>query len=327
MVAYMLLKARVIRNFIPIFLLTSFFYTATQGANFGDPCDPTPIYSQSWKYEDFCNNVYLYCDATTRRCQYKGCSNSDYIHGWDLKVHTFPERCNTRAQYCPDDQSQCRPLLPDGAKCEPQRDDECSGSYAMCLNSTCLIKGAPLSGFCGSEVTNYVSYDSSGQQILQTIIRDNCTQGLYCDYTESHTCILAKAVGVSCTQDNECLSDNCVESNNTCGVAADSFHKVSAWVWVVLAISIFLFVVTTLLLLWFLHRYQSKQEHEKARRFFEQAQRFSKLAEDEKLNEKALKSSNSAYHTSGMIYLATPGSMQFNPRKSNGSPSPSASNN
>lgn len=172
--------------------------------------------------------------------------------------------------------------------------------------------------------SNYISYDSHGRQIQQTIIRDNCTQGLYCDHTGSNTCIPAKTVGSPCVQDNECLSENCVWSTKTCGVAADSFHKVSVWVWVVLAISIFLFVITTLLLLWFLHRYQSKQEHKKARRFFEQAQRFSKLADDEKLNETALKNSNSAHHMPGMIYLATPGSMQFHPRKTNLTPSPSS---
>lgn len=172
--------------------------------------------------------------------------------------------------------------------------------------------------------TDYVSYDSRGKQIFQTIIRDNCTTGSFCDYNQSHTCIPAKAIGEPCLQDNECLTDSCIDSSNICGLAADAFHNVSLLVWVALAISIFLFVLVTLLLLWYLHRYQSKQEHEKARQFFEDANMFSKLAEDEKFNVKSMSPSSSTSRASGMIYLATPGSfMQRNLHKSTTSPSPS----
>lgn len=166
--------------------------------------------------------------------------------------------------------------------------------------------------------TDYVSYDSHGKQILQTIVRDNCTAGSYCNYKQSHMCISAKAVGEPCIQDNECMTDNCIDLSNTCGLAADSFNKVPVLVWIILSISIFLFVSVTLLLLWFLHRYQSNREHEKACRFFEHANRFCKLAvDDEKLNTKEISPSTSTSRASGMIYLATPGSfMQTNPHTS-----------
>jgi hypothetical protein len=155
--------------------------------------------------------------------------------------------------------------------------------------------------------TNYTSYDSKGQQVFQTIIRDNCTIESYCDYQKTHLCVNSKALGSVCDQDNECLSDNCDEGTHKCEVAADSFHQVANWAWGVVASVIFIFVIITLLFLWLLHRYQSKREHERARKFFEQAKKFNIIAENEKLLEAVAAPGSSS--RASMIYLATPGSI------------------
>ncbi|KAI9320933.1 hypothetical protein BX666DRAFT_1826689, partial [Dichotomocladium elegans] len=115
----------------------------------------------------------------TNTCNYRGCTNSDYLANWDTAVHPFPPRC-TGNTFCPDDNSQCREKIAPGQHCEMQRDDECSGINAICLNATCYIKEAPLGGACGSDTTMYVSYDKDNYAFQQVIIRDNCTSGTYC---------------------------------------------------------------------------------------------------------------------------------------------------
>lgn len=118
------------------------FITSISALNFGELCDSSPIYSlvdnkkkelsmkkgsltdikyndrATWQYSDSCANVYLFCDASRNNtCNYKTCSNSDYIQGWDEKLHKFPDRCNNQ-MYCPDNGAQCTPLVPVGDHCE-----------------------------------------------------------------------------------------------------------------------------------------------------------------------------------------------------------------
>ncbi|KAI8638582.1 hypothetical protein BD408DRAFT_422789 [Parasitella parasitica] len=242
----------------------SIIISATSGLQFGELCDSTPIYSATWQFDDSCASVYLFCDSSRNNtCNYKGCSNSDYIQGWNEKEHKFPNRCSNQ-MYCPDNGAQCTSLVPVGGHCELQRDDECAGKESICLNSTCFIKGAPLGGNCGSDRTDYVSYDAKGLAVQQTIIRDNCTEGSWCD---NHLCAVSNPVGSSCWQDRECITGYCTD-DGTCINGPDVFHKIANWLWAVLGCSVLVFVTVILGFLWILHRYQSKKEHEKAAKFF-----------------------------------------------------------
>ncbi|KAI9258538.1 hypothetical protein BY458DRAFT_440762 [Sporodiniella umbellata] len=228
----------------------------------------------TWKYDDSCSSVYLFCDSgKNNTCNYIGCANTDYIQGWDERTHPFPVRCNNQ-KYCPDNGSQCTALAPVGKACEPQRDDECAGKDVICLNSTCYMKAAPLGGHCGSDRTDYMSYDAAGQGIRQTIVRDNCTEASYCDDAK-HVCIRSKALGSECWQDRECQSGTCSD-DGMCTNGPDVFHRIANWLWGVLAGTVFLFVLITLGVLWLLHRYQSRLEHQKSAKFFGDNDEFSK---------------------------------------------------
>ncbi|KAI8137670.1 hypothetical protein BJV82DRAFT_634200 [Fennellomyces sp. T-0311] len=233
-------------------------------------------YRTTWQYDDSCQNVYLFCDPKTNTCNYKGCTNSDYMKGWDTRVHPYPQRCGS-GTFCPDDNSQCKALVNPGGACELQRDDECAGQVPICLNATCYVKAAPLSGRCATDITEYVSYDARGYALRQRIVRDNCIQDTYCDESNGNVCIPSKANGAACDQDRECLSQTC-GSSGICMNGPDVFHTIAPWLWAVLAIAVCLFILLILGILWVLHRYQSKKERAKIAKFFGDNEEFAKYA-------------------------------------------------
>ncbi|KAI9031956.1 hypothetical protein CLU79DRAFT_730866 [Phycomyces nitens] len=260
----------------PFSFLILLFISSALALSLGDQCDPSVHYSASWQYEDSCDDVYLYCDASSNVCKFKGCSNTDYIKNWDTTLYNLPQRCGADT-YCPDDSSFCTPLIPIGGKCEPQRDDECSGNGTVCLNFMCLIKGAPIGGQCGSDRTNYVSYDAEGYSVQQTIIRDNCTIGSYCDDLSSPVCIVSHPNGAQCQQDRECISASC-NNDGVCVNGPEIFKKIAVWLWAIVGVAVFLFVILTLAALWVLHRYQARKEHAKILKFFGDNEEFARYA-------------------------------------------------
>ncbi|KAL7313329.1 hypothetical protein PS15m_007090 [Mucor circinelloides] len=289
-------------------VVLSITISATSGLQYGEMCDSSPIYSSSWQYDDSCANVYLFCDSSRNNtCNYKGCSNSDYIQGWDEVAYKFPSRCNNQ-MYCPDNGSQCTQLVQVGGHCELQRDDECAGKESICLNSTCFIKGAPLGGNCGSDRTDYVSYDAKGLAVQQTIIRDNCTEGTWCD---NHICISSNALGASCWQDRECITGYCTD-DGICINGPDVFHSIANWLWAVLGCSVLVFVFVILGFLWILHRYQSRKEHEKAAKFFGDNDEFFKkyqmMQQDDTTSTSQLveQQQQQQQNRASVVYLTTP---------------------
>ncbi|KAI8979085.1 hypothetical protein BDF20DRAFT_973868 [Mycotypha africana] len=283
----------------------------------GQQCDPKPKYKKSWQYEDACDNVYLYCDPSTSTCQYKGCAHTDYLRGWNISFRAFPERCNGTT-FCPDNQSRCTEKVPIGSHCEIQRDDECDTIHSICLNSTCFVKAAPLGGNCGIDITTYITNDATGVEMEQTIIRDNCTDGHYCDNHDSFTCIWSKQNGLPCHQDRECLSGTC-SNEGVCVDGPDIFHPIPAWSWGVFALAIVLFILIVLSGLWVLHRYQSKLVHQKRIKFFDDNEAFGKYASLASTNQLSMQ------QPQGFIYLTTPDyyTSQALSRKKGGAPPPS----
>ncbi|KAI7865180.1 hypothetical protein BDF14DRAFT_1875670 [Spinellus fusiger] len=276
----------------------------------GDACSASPLYTSSYEYGDSCDNVYLYCNPITNTCSNKGCTNADYLKGWDVLLRKMPDRC-TSTTYCPDNNSQCRPLLPVGASCELQRDDECTGNLGICLNSTCFIKGAPLNGNCGSERTTYISYNAGGFAIEQTIVRDNCTLGTYCG--DISACIPSKPIQESCSQDRECLSGTC-SNGGLCVNGPEIFHTIQPWLWGVLAAAVAVFVCVILGALWVLHRYQSNKEHEKIAKFFGDNEQFGRYAMAERDDDASSydgghysdRIRNPILASDSVVYLTTP---------------------
>lgn len=120
----------------------------------------------------------------------------------------------------------------------------------------------------------YSTLDREGNDVQQLIIRDNCTTGTYC---VNDACISAKPLGAECEQDRECLSEYC-SSDLTCVNGPDVFHTVPAWLWGVLGTAVVLFVLLILVILWFLHRYQSKKENAQRLKFFGDNEEFAKYA-------------------------------------------------
>ncbi|KAI7860108.1 hypothetical protein BDC45DRAFT_495702 [Circinella umbellata] len=289
-----------------LFTLSTFVSVFIQSSNalrFGEQCDASPIYSSTWVYDDSCENIYLFCDPASNTCNYRGCTNSDYLQGWDTRVHGFPPRC-TGDTYCPDDNSACKPKIAPGGICELQRDDECAGINPICLNSTCHVKAAPLSGTCGSDTTMYVSYDADNYAVQQIIIRDNCTSGTYCINDQ---CIESKPNGAECEQDRECISEYCNTGGN-CVNGPDVFHVIPTWLWGVLGAAVVIFVLIILVVLWFLHRYQSKKEHAKMAKFFGDNEEFAKYAmlENDDMPLVDQRSSPAMDSRTSVVYLTTP---------------------
>ncbi|KAG2184174.1 hypothetical protein INT44_009189 [Umbelopsis vinacea] len=203
-------------------------------------------------------------------CAFKTCVNTNYLKGWSNSTYRFPSRCMDQS-YCPDNGLECTPLVAQGGHCELDRDDECAGgAFAICLNYVCVIKGVPIGGFCGVESTQFNYTEQTGEEMTGTTQRDNCTVGAYCN---NGVCIEGLANGEQCTQDRECFSNSCFNNGaggvGYCDIPPDSFKEVPMSTWVAIGISILVFMILVLIALWLLHRYQSRKEHEKVKRFFD----------------------------------------------------------
>ncbi|CDH57899.1 hypothetical protein RO3G_11043 [Lichtheimia corymbifera JMRC:FSU:9682] len=302
---------------LEILVVLLLLFKDTIALSYGQQCDASAIYTATWQYDDSCQNVYLFCDPATNTCNYKGCANSDYMKEWNVAVHPYPPRCHG-GTYCPDSNSKCTPLVQPGGHCELQRDDECAGNNAICLNSTCYIKAAPLSGGCATDVTDYVSYDATGNGVQQRIVRDNCTQGTYCVHSK---CIPSKENGMACDQDRECISGTC-STDYVCINGPEVFRTIPTWLWAVVGVAVFLFVLATLVVLWILHRFQAKRERALRAKFFGDNEEFAKYAMLEQPDgddNDGSRSSDPSSLTRSMVYLTTP---EYNESAARATPRP-----
>ncbi|GAA5800149.1 hypothetical protein HPULCUR_005574 [Helicostylum pulchrum] len=157
--------------------------------------------------------------------------------------------------------------------------------------------------------TDYTSYDAKGFALQQTIIRDNCTEGTYCN-DETQICVGSKPLDKVCWQDRECLSGTCSD-DGYCMNGPDVFHTIANWLWAVLGCSIFVFVLFILGVLWILHRYQSRKEHEKSAKFFGDNDEFYKRYQMQQGNDSTsrLVSTGELLSDSSrasVVYLTTP---------------------
>lgn len=294
-------------SLVTVVALILCLYPAASFAAFGSECNFSDNQSYvNFIYQDPCGDVLLAC-WPNNTCAFRTCANSDYQGNWtNLTTYPTPRRClATSLTFCPDSGYDCLPLIPSGQQCQYARDDECQGvdgkgNYGMCLNKVCVAKTVPIGGLCDVEPTTYTFQYRNSDSQTQTIERDNCTANAYCDTTGPiKKCVQGLPLGSPCTQDRLCFSGSC--NNNGaggegyCDQPPDSFRQVATWVWVVIGVSIIVFMLLTLLGLWLLHRWQSAREHEKIRRFYETQEMFRQQ------NENALPDTRE-----GSIILGTP---------------------
>jgi hypothetical protein len=124
---------------------------------------------------------------------------------------------------------------------------------------------------CTVENTPYTAYGVSGE-FIDIVSRGNCVVGMYCDAV-SLQCLQEKALGATCDADKECQSWNCLASG-VCGVDTSIPKHVGTWVYVVVAIGIFVGIFGTLLGLFLLHRRQRDQEREKRMQYWREQNAF-----------------------------------------------------
>jgi hypothetical protein len=95
----------------------------------GHPCSVgnSRLQIGTYQFWDECN-ILTYC-SEKGICEAKGCRKDEYPFGFP-RNSSFPSKCPT-GQFCPDEGSQCQPLLPVGSPCQLNRD----GMHYRCLTT------------------------------------------------------------------------------------------------------------------------------------------------------------------------------------------------
>ncbi|KAJ7647414.1 hypothetical protein FB45DRAFT_893377 [Roridomyces roridus] len=255
-------------------------------ANKGDNCSTSDNRLQIGTYQFFsdCNSV-TYC-AANGTCVLKGCRKDEFPFGYQTGSH-LPDLCPS-GQFCPDEADVCQDLLPVNSPCQLNRDDECEAppnaaqladttnrglnvNGAVCLNNVCMWANRTSGESCTVENTAYIAYGGSGE-FIDIVSRGNCVAGLYCD-SVALQCMAEKNIGDSCSADKECSSWNCL-SSGVCGIDTTIPKHVGTWVYIVVAIGIFVAIFGTLLGLFMMHRRQRDQEREKRMQYWREQNAF-----------------------------------------------------
>lgn len=232
-----------------------------------------------------CNSVSFCSDAGV--CEAKRCRKDDFPFGYQQGSNDLPPKCE-RGKFCPDEGTDCQPVLPVGSPCQLNRDDECEAppnfkqladdsgrglnfNGSVCLNNVCMWANETLGNKCVVENTPYIAYGISGE-FIDIVSRGNCQLGLYCD-SSSLSCMKNKQLGDACAADKECDSWNCL-STGFCGVTAATPHHFGAYVYVLVALGIIGGMSGTLTGLYFAHRKQRELERSKRAQYWREQNAF-----------------------------------------------------
>ncbi|KAL0956045.1 hypothetical protein HGRIS_002217 [Hohenbuehelia grisea] len=257
-------------------------------ANKDDACSVQNSRLQVGTYQFWsdCNSV-TFCNATTNKCQLRGCRSDDFPFGYKPTDSHLPPKCQ-RGEFCPDEEDACQPLLPPDSACQLNRDDECEAppnfkeladesgrglnfNGSVCIKNVCMWANKTAGDDCVSENTPYTVYGRDGE-FIDIVSRGNCRLGLYCD-TQSLKCLAEKAIGAACTADKECSTWNCMTSG-VCGISASTPRHLGIWVYVVVALGIFGGMFGTLIGLFIMHRRQRDVEREKRVQYWREQHAF-----------------------------------------------------
>nr|XP_019011091.1 uncharacterized protein I206_04400 [Kwoniella pini CBS 10737]OCF49872.1 hypothetical protein I206_04400 [Kwoniella pini CBS 10737] len=253
-----------------LFLLQLFPYVIARSALYG-ACDiaNNHLDINTKAFVTDCDS-FGYC-STNGTCLPKQCRRDEYILSSLLNKNiTIPPLC-PNGFFCPDDSSNCLPLINVDGECQLNRDDECEppqldkvlvvvpnpfnepeGNGSICLLGKCMWSNVTLNQNCLIENTTYTGYDISGISFINTVIRDNCIQGKgYCDIN-SNTCFPLLGLNQPCSMDRECQSFNC--ERNFCNVPPESSIKIGKWEYALTGISIGIGMLGILSILLLMHR-------------------------------------------------------------------------
>lgn len=92
-------------------------------ANKGDNCTNSNSRLQAGTYQFWsdCNSVTFCNDSGI--CELKGCRKDDFPFGYATGSDILPPKCD-KGEFCPDEGSECLPLLEVGSPCQLNRDGE-----------------------------------------------------------------------------------------------------------------------------------------------------------------------------------------------------------
>lgn len=104
-----------------LLLLSSFAAVYAGSATRGQPCNQGNNRLQTGTYQFWSEcTASNYCsDAGV--CEAKRCRRDDFPFGYAQGSHEIPDKC-AKGMFCPDEGTDCQPLLPVGSPCQMNRD-------------------------------------------------------------------------------------------------------------------------------------------------------------------------------------------------------------
>ncbi|KAJ7471374.1 hypothetical protein B0H11DRAFT_2039716 [Mycena galericulata] len=204
--------------------------------------------------QTFCSGENI----TNSTCIPRQCRRDEFPFGFSTG-ETIPPLC-PRGSFCPDEGSGCRPLVPAGHPCELNRDEQCSAppnwedlastqnfNGSICLRSVCMYVNVTLGERCLTDNTTYVDVGPSGQQVANTVTRDNCqSPQFYCNSVEQ-VCERTLPLSSPCQADQQCTSLNCAAG--ACANPPETPLRIAPWQCVLTALAIVAAMLATCMLL------------------------------------------------------------------------------
>ncbi|KAJ7846916.1 hypothetical protein B0H13DRAFT_2406724 [Mycena leptocephala] len=244
---------------------------------------PTPVFTVAALSAGQCSSNNNHLDPASKKF-ISDCSDQTFCSGSDIKNSTcVPRQCRRDefpfgfsagellpslcpdGRFCPDEGSGCRPLVPAGHPCELNRDEQCAAppnwedlastqnfNGSLCLRSVCMYANVTLGERCLTDDTTYLDVGPSGQQVANTVTRDNCrSPQFYCNPTKL-LCENTLALGSLCLTDLQCTSFNC--NAGTCANPPETPLRIPPWQCTLTATAIFMAMIAICVLLTLLHK-------------------------------------------------------------------------
>ncbi|KDQ52677.1 hypothetical protein JAAARDRAFT_138239 [Jaapia argillacea MUCL 33604] len=220
-----------------------------------------------------------FCSGTTNgTCVPRRCRADEFPYGFQ-PGDVLPSMCS-QGSYCPDDGSQCVPLIAAGQPCEMNRDNQCAPgpdhiqlssnqnfNGSICLQSTCMYANATLGQRCLLDNTTYIDQGPDGQQYANTVLRDDChSPYLFCD-EGSRQCFPAKVFGSPCLADRECLAYTC-GTQDLCTDLPGTPIKVAPWQYAITVLCITAAMVAICVMLFLIHKRQRLRQYREIRDYY-----------------------------------------------------------
>ncbi|KAI8985566.1 hypothetical protein BD414DRAFT_515365 [Trametes punicea] len=234
----------------------------------------------SHKFLSDCDETTFCTGAVNGTCQLRQCRRDEFPFGF-ANVTALPPLCGS-GMYCPDEGSGCKPLVAVGGTCQMDRDDQCAAppnwvdlasnqnfNGSLCLRSTCLYANMTLGQPCILDDVTYIDVGPDGEQFSNTVTRHNCKAPQFSCDAGLKVCVPTKALGASCSSDQECQSFNCA-TNGVCADPPETPRHVEAWQVVLTGLSIIAAMSATVLTLTLVHKRLRLQRYREIREYYDE---------------------------------------------------------